>query len=557
MRMLTASGLLLLLSGVAIPQSPESKPKFEAADIHAAGAQPAVLIRFMRGGTLHGKRYEIRGASMADLISEAYRVDVDKVFGGPSWLEMDRFDIFALAPAKSSKETLDLMLQSLLADRFKLVAQAESRPLPAIAITQGKRVQLKQAGAPGEPGCKMDIQGLNVQPPGDGPRNLDSLTLAFSCHSTTIASFAEQLPIPQRQGELRKPVVDKTGLEGAFDFEVKVPFAGTDDLSQLSDAIDKQIGLKLETVTMPAPVVEVKSVNEKPTPNSPEEMKIFPPLPTEFDVAEIKPFKADADNRGVLMAKGGMVVMARGRGGRSPQLQNGRVNLQGYTMKQLIMLAWDLPSDNTLAGAPKWMDSDRFTVIAKVPDEAADAFTDMDAVKPLLRKLLLDRFKMTVHDEERQLPGYVLTAAKPKLRKADPNGRTKWINGPGPDGKDPRNGNQALGRLVTFQNVTMAQFAEMLPSIAQGYLWGETVLDQTGLEGAWDFTFYFSPAGAAARGGVRGGGDAGSPASAVDPSVGIPLPEALTKELGLKLETQKRAIKVLVIDHAEQTPVEN
>ena len=354
--------------------------------------------------------------------------------------------------------------------------------------------------------------------------------------------------------------MDQTGLKGAFNFDLKVPFGGANsDLSQLSDAMDKQIGLKLEAITLPGPVIDVKSANEKPTPNSPEEMKIFPALPTEFDVAEIKPFKPDADNPGVLMARGGMLVVARARGGRGgPQLQNGRVNLQGYTMKQLITVAWDLPNDNRLAGAPKWMDSDRFTVIAKVPSEAADAYTDMDAVKPLLRKLLLDRFKMTVHNEERQLPGYVLTAVKPKLKRADPGGRTKWINGPGPDGKDPRNGNAALGRLTTFQNVTMAQFAEMLPTVASGYLRGETVLDQTGLEGAWDFTLYFSAAGAG-RAGVRGGGgaDTSSPASAEDPGAGIPLPDALTKELGLKLEMQKRAINVLVIDHAEQTPVEN
>jgi uncharacterized protein (TIGR03435 family) len=84
------------------------------------------------------------------------------------------------------------------------------------------------------------------------------------------------------------------------------------------------------------------------------------------------------------MAKGGMVIVGRGGGTGGPQLQNGRVNLQGYTLKNLIMLAWDLNGDNMLEGAPKWLDTDRFDVIAKVTSgPASDAFTDLDSIKPL------------------------------------------------------------------------------------------------------------------------------------------------------------------------------
>src|SRR5579862_7769309 len=140
MRALALITVVTFLAGVAIPQAIEPRPKFDAADVHSA---PQSIQRFYRGGTLHGTRYEIRNASMVDLVSIAYGVDADKVFGGPSWVDYDRFDVFALAPAKTSKESLNLMLQSLLADRFKLVARPESRPLPAIAITQGKHLQMK------------------------------------------------------------------------------------------------------------------------------------------------------------------------------------------------------------------------------------------------------------------------------------------------------------------------------------------------------------------------------------------------------------------------------
>ena len=114
---------------------------------------------------------------------------------------------------------------------------------------------------------------------------------------------------------------------------------------------------------------------------------------------------------------------------------------------------------------------------------------------------------------------------------------------------------------MTCQNVTMAQFAELLPGIAPGYLHTE-VLDATGLEGGWDFTFSFSPAGVLQlnSGGAESDGGApaaGGAAEASEPSGALSLFDALTKQLGLKLEMQKRPTPVLVIDHIERKPIEN
>jgi uncharacterized protein (TIGR03435 family) len=552
-----------LLSCASFGQSTGTAPKFEAADVHIASQ---TLNRFMRGGNLHGSRYEIRNASMVDLITEAYGVDDDKVLGGPTWLEMDRFDVIANAPPKSTPESLKLMLQSLLAERFKLVVRQESKPMPAYALTVGKHLLIKEADGSGETGCKQSLQGLPNGPGGDGPVMISSLTISLSCRNMTIAAFVDRVPVPRQSSAVNRPVVDQTGLKGEWNFDFKFSLGGAPgDTVPISDALDKQLGLKLDSVTLPMPVVEVQSVNQKPTPNAPEEMKSFPPLPTEFDVAEIKPSAPGEANSNMVMINGGMqVVMAKGggRGGRgAPMLQNGRVNLQGYTLKNLILLAWDLNSEDMLLGAPKWMDTDRFDVIAKVPGgPSADAFSDMDSIKPLLRTLLLDRFKMAIHNEDKPVGGWVLTAAKPKLKKADPAGRTKWINGPAPDAKDPRNGNQALGRLITCQNMTVAQFAALLPNIAGGYI-RTPVLDETGLEGAWDFTLYFSPAGMVNGFGFGGrGGDAGGTPggnSASDPSGGMSLFDAVNKQLGLKLEMQKRPMPVLMIDHVEQKPTDN
>jgi uncharacterized protein (TIGR03435 family) len=157
---------------------------------------------------------------------------------------------------------------------------------------------------------------------------------------------------------------------------------------------------------------------------------------------------------------------------------------------------------------------------------------------------------------------YTLVAAKPKLKKADPSERTKWVEGPGPDGKDPRNASPILGRLVTVTNMTMAQLAERLQGIAPGYL-SSTVEDGTNLEGAYDFTLSFSPNGfqnvgaGAGRGGPDGAQAQPGGASASDPNGGITLFEAMEKQLGLKLEAHKRPVQVLVIDHIEQKPTGN
>jgi uncharacterized protein (TIGR03435 family) len=76
----------------------------------------------MQVGVLRDGRYDVRRATMLGLIETAYGLDADKVFGGPSWLDWDQFDVAAKAPSTTSPETVKLMLQTLLADRFKLVA---------------------------------------------------------------------------------------------------------------------------------------------------------------------------------------------------------------------------------------------------------------------------------------------------------------------------------------------------------------------------------------------------------------------------------------------------
>jgi uncharacterized protein (TIGR03435 family) len=147
------------------------------------------------------------------------------------------------------------------------------------------------------------------------------------------------------------------------------------------------------------------------------------------------------------------------------------------------------------------------------------------------------------------VPGYALVAAKPKMRKADPSLRTKCFEGPGADGKDPRVSNPLLSRLITCQNITMAEFVKQLQARSGAYLRDQVLMDATGIEGAYDFTLSFStppPTQAA-------GAAAGQPA---DPD-GLTLFDALEKQLGLKLEKRNIPAPVVVLDHIEEKPTDN
>jgi uncharacterized protein (TIGR03435 family) len=367
-----------------------------------------------------------------------------------------------------------------------------------------------------------------------------------------MAAFAEQMRM-MGAGYLDNPVVDRTGLQGSWDFDIKwtdrgqLATAGANAVS-IFDAVDKQLGLKLDLQRVLAPVIVVDSVNEKPTANPPGVTRSLPPAPIEFEVADVQPSAPGTDQTG----------------GFQP---GGRMDLKAFSLKDLIMLAWSLNSDEMIMGAPKWLDSERFDIVAKASTAALTAGPKnepspgiaLDTLRLMLRALLVDRFKMTTHYETRPVSAYALVPAKPKLTKADPSNRTRCKEGPGADGKDPRNTHPMLSRLVSCQNMTMAQFAEQLPTMSE-YV-QTSVADATGLEGAWDFTLSFSSLGMTGGGDGRSGdarpSSATSTAAATEPNGALSLFDAVERQLGLKLKLQKRSLPILVIDHVEQKPTDN
>jgi uncharacterized protein (TIGR03435 family) len=490
------------------------------ADMHASPPNSILEMRtrFVRG------RYELKNATLVDLIRTAWSVDADKVVGGPDWLDTDRFDVIVTAPVGSTPEMLKTMLLQVLVDRFHLVAHNDTRAFPAYAITAGRKPQIKPADESEAAECRIE--------PGE--------PVAYTCRNMTIAALASRLPnVREASGYLfNYPVVDRTGLKGAWDFTVKWSpriavraHPAPAETITIFDAFDKQLGLKLEFTKIPTPVVVVESAKPPQVTESPAALP-------EFEVAEIKPQAPGIECPASVAIQPG-----------------GRVNVN-MTLKWLIVEAWgaSIPP-NRITGGPKSIDDACFVVVAKAPvEENAVAGwngpvwngVDIDSMRMMLRALLADRFKLAAHTEERPVPGYELVAANPKLpklRKADPSYRPGCREGPGADGKDPRIANPAASRLITCRNMTLAQFAAELNKLFVEF---PRVMDSTGIAGRYDITFNFSP-----------GGLVESSAADSEPNGAISLSEALKGQLGLRLQSRKVMAPVLVIDHVNEMPTEN
>jgi uncharacterized protein (TIGR03435 family) len=520
-----AIALVGAIAAVAFGQGAASA--FESADVHVSlpSKDPT-----MRGGTLRGGRYEVRAATMVDLISLAYEIEPDKVLGGPNWLDWTRFDVLAKAPLAATQNDLRLMLQELLADRFKLKVRMDTRLMPAFALSADKgKARMKAASGADQPACQ------NVRQYTAPSATVEYLVI--SCHNMTMGAFAQVLRGIGGGTYLADPVVDQTGLTGAWDFDLKwtprprLAQAGADGIT-LFDAIDKQLGLKLEAHTAPLPVLRIESVNDTPTPNAPGVAATIPPAQSaEFEVATIKPSAPDAV-------------------GFSLRMQNGRMDLQNLTLKQFIQAAWDLSNnDDLIVGLPKSADSARFVVTAKVAVSGSGNVGNVDeeGLRLLLQGLLAERFGLKVHMEDRPVAAYTLTAAtQTKLKKADPQNRTHCKSGAG------AGSNPMLNRGIACQNMSMTQFAAALPNLAPNYVL-TPVKDATALDGYWDFSFNFSAVNLLPGRRFDPNGASGSS----DPNGAVTLQEALQKQLGLKLDREQRPLPVLVVDHVEERPTEN
>ncbi len=236
----------------------EAKLEFEVASIKASAPPGAGVIRLgQQGGPGGGNpgRVTYNFSTIRDLIMDAYGVKRNQVFGGPNWLDSERFDIVAKVPAGATKEQVKVMLQNLLAERFKLTLHRESKELPVYVLVVGaKGPKLKdstvahtppasdsqpkeggrdQAGAqaaapqaplpprPGIGGMKIGRDGCPEAPPmaARRARNFTMMTPNGECmisNGQTMDGFAKEL-----SNRFDRPVIDQTGLKGKYDLRLR------------------------------------------------------------------------------------------------------------------------------------------------------------------------------------------------------------------------------------------------------------------------------------------------------------------------------------------------
>ena len=235
----------------------------------------------------------------------------------------------------------------------------------------------------------------------------------------------------------------------------------------------------------------------------------------EFDAVSIKP----SAPMGMGMVRMGVQF-----------LPGGRVAMTGATVKTLIQEAYGV-RDFQIVGGPSWLGSERYDITAK-PEGAAS----QEQVKLMIRALLADRFQLKFHRETKELPTYALVVTKggPKFRASE------VVTDPDKP-KGPRM-SMERGR-IDLQRASLAALANQL-----GQILGRSVIDKTELTGNYDFTLEWTPEEGGPRM-MRGPGGDAPPAAETS---GASIFTALQDELGLKLESTKGPVEILVIERAEK-----
>jgi uncharacterized protein (TIGR03435 family) len=265
----------------------------------------------------------------------------------------------------------------------------------------------------------------------------------------------------------------------------------------------------------PLPLTFVRATKETaweiPAPPPPPKMMAADADPT-FEVATIKPNNSELPGKGINV--------------------NGRnFTTRNTSLADLIKFAYKV-NEKQIVGAPEWWDKDKFDITAVVADGEG---TPSDAQwHSMMRKLIVERFKLKFHQEKKELSVYVFSVGKDGPKNLTKSLSTNFLPGFG-FGPDPG------GMVSSAQNATMAEYADM---VLQGRLMDRPVLNQTGIEGRYDFKVTFMPDES-----LFGGHGPPIPTSD-NPAPGFFT--ALQEQLGLKLDAVKAPADVMVIDHVEK-----
>jgi uncharacterized protein (TIGR03435 family) len=261
----SARSLLFVAASGLFAQSPAARPAFD--EFQVATIKPTAPDwtggRYMRMQTAH--QFAAKGYALKILLAAAYNLTPQAISGGPAWIDSDLYDILAEAPGQV-RPTLDeqmAMLRSLIAERFSLKFHREEKEFAIYALTMAK-------GGP-----KMMESTPDTSPEGPPPL-VFRLSAAGARLPGRNATMAELAAVMQRSA-LDRPVVDKTGLSGRYDFDLEwtpdetqfgglVRGAPESPKLDLFAAMQQQLGLKLEATRGPIEALVIDRV-ERPTAN--------------------------------------------------------------------------------------------------------------------------------------------------------------------------------------------------------------------------------------------------------------------------------------------------
>lgn len=232
----------------------EERLKFDVVSVKPNKSGEAALRFDVQPGRLVAVNMPLK-----QFIRAAYTLQLYQIINAPGWLDSERFDISAVTDSNLATPTvwtpgkfapLQLMMQSVLADRYKMTAHMERRDAPTYSLVLGSRDTSKLV--PGQGTCPPNC-GMKIAPG------------SLSARNVPLAQFAELLS--QQTGRL---VTDSTGLSGGFDFEIHwTPDSvqqSTADAPSLFTALQEQLGLKLESARGPVDMLVIDHI-EPPTPD--------------------------------------------------------------------------------------------------------------------------------------------------------------------------------------------------------------------------------------------------------------------------------------------------
>lgn len=274
MKKVAVALLAVAAAGAASGQAPAA-PVFEVADVRPYQPEPGargiqgiivangVLRNFSQ---VRGQRMQLgdpvfaangtvtmRSVALRELLTQAYKeiLRPEYLMGGPNWMDTEQFELVAKAPAGTPVDAERLMLQAVLAGRFRLVVHREQKPMPVFALLVGKKeLKLQATAEPGEADCKQAFAQA------DGHTHV-------TCVNMTMAGLATRLSRLE-PFDVNQPAVDLTGIAGSYNFQLEWTPHGPDSAPvgvTVMDALEK-LGLKLEARKEPMTVIAIDRVEQ-------------------------------------------------------------------------------------------------------------------------------------------------------------------------------------------------------------------------------------------------------------------------------------------------------